>query len=105
MALLLPPLVFFLVYFCALHSPRHLRNATQSADPGDRRRMIGVAAAYTVLTLVAAALVWPWLAGNLASAATLETHLVRIVFIGLAALTWPHMIVVMLSERRGGMLS
>jgi Brp/Blh family beta-carotene 15,15'-monooxygenase len=102
LALLLPPLVFFLVYFCALHSPRHLRIAAQSADPGQRRRMMGIAAAYTALTLGAAALLWPWLAGGAASTATLESHLIRIVFIGLAALTWPHMIVVMLSERRRG---
>ena len=105
LALLLPPLVFFLVYFCALHSPRHLRIAAQSADTGQRRRMVGVAVGYTLLTLAAAAVLWPWFAGDAAAAPTLETHLIRIVFIGLAALTWPHMIVVMLSERRGRVIS
>ncbi len=101
LALLLPPLVYFLVYFCALHSPRHLRIAMQSAGPGQRHRLLGIAAGYSVLTLAAAVLSWPWLAGGIASAATLETHLLQIIFIGLAALTWPHMIVVMLSEKRG----
>lgn len=103
-ALLLPPLVFFLVYFCALHSPRHLRIAAQSADSGQRRQMAGVALIYTGLTVVAAVVVWVWLAGNAAPAPALEDNLIRIVFIGLAALTLPHMIVIMLSERRGTML-
>lgn len=100
LAWLLPPLVFFLVYFCALHSPRHLRKAVLSADAGQRRQMIGVAGVYTGLTLLAAALLWPWFAGDAAAPAALEDHLIRIVFIGLAALTWPHMVVVMLSEQR-----
>lgn len=100
-ALLLPPLIFFLVYFCALHSPRHLRIAARSADSGQRRQMAGVALIYTLLTLAVAAIAWPWLAGDAAPAAALEANLIRILFIGLAALTLPHMIVVMLSEQRG----
>ncbi len=100
-ALLLPPLVFFLVYFCALHSPRHLRTAAQSADSNRRRQMTGVALAYTLLTVAAAAVAWPWIAADFASASTPEAPLIRILFVGLAALTLPHMIVVMLSERSG----
>ncbi|MDP5065117.1 MAG: Brp/Blh family beta-carotene 15,15'-dioxygenase [Haliea sp.] len=99
-ALLLPPLVFFLVYFCALHSPRHLRNAARSAVSGQRQQMVGVALIYTGLTVVAAAFVWPWLAEAGMPTATLENNLLRLVFIGLAALTLPHMIVVMFSEQR-----
>ncbi len=101
LALLLPPLVFFLVYFCALHSPRHLRLAARSADSIRRRQMAGVALIYTVLTLAAAAIAWSWLAAGPAPASAPEASLIRIVFIGLAALTLPHMIVVMLSEQRG----
>ena len=99
-ALLLPPLVFFLLYFCALHSPRHLRIAAQSADSSRRRQMAGVALIYTFLTVLAAAFAWPWLAGDVAAAAAPEANLIRILFIGLAALTVPHMIVVMLSEQK-----
>lgn len=101
LALLLPPLVFFLVYFCTLHSPRHLRIAAQSADSCQRRRMTGVALIYTLLTLAVAAIAWPWLGGSVASSSAPEATLVRMLFIGLAALTWPHMVVVMLSKRRG----
>lgn len=99
LALLLPPLVYFIVYFCALHSLRHLRIAARDADAGSRRRMTGVALLYTALTLLAAALAWPWLAATGASASVPGTDLLRLVFIGLAALTLPHMLVVMLSER------
>lgn len=99
LALLLPPLVYFIVYFCALHSLRHLRLAASDADASSRRRMAGVALLYTVLTLVAAALAWPWLADARAQAPAPEAGLLQLVFIGLAALTLPHMIVVMLSER------
>ncbi len=99
LALLLPPLVYFIVYFCALHSLRHLRIAARDADADSRRRMAGVALLYTTLTLMAAALAWPWLTPTGAPASVPGTDLLRLVFIGLAALTLPHMLVVMLSER------
>lgn len=99
LALLLPPLVYFIVYFCALHSLRHLRIAAGEAEASSRRRMAGVALLYTVLALVLAALAWPWLAAAGATDPTADAKLLKLVFIGLAALTLPHMLVVMLSER------
>ena len=98
LALLLPPLPYFIVYFCALHSLRHLRLAALGADAVARRRMAGVAAAYTVATLLLAAAAWPWLAGLGSPAQAPAAHLLKLVFIGLAALTLPHMLVVMRSE-------
>ena len=95
LALLLPPLVYFIVYFCALHSLRHLRMAARDADTASRWRMAGVASLYTLLTLVAAMAAWPWLAS---ATSTPDGDLLRLVFIGLAALTLPHMLVVMRSE-------
>ena len=99
LAVLLPPLVYFVVYFCALHSLRHLRIAVGEADPSSRGTIAGVALLYTVLTLVLAALVWPWLAAAGTLVHTADAELLKLVFIGLAALTLPHMLVVMLSER------
>ena len=100
LALLLPPLVFFLVYFCALPSPRDLRLAARAADSRQRRRMAVVALVYTALTVVAGAVAWYWLAGDAASANAPDAQLLKILFIGLAALTWPHMALIFLSERR-----
>lgn len=104
LALLLPPLAYFIVYFCALHSLRHLRHAALGADAGARRRMAAVALAYTLLTLALAALAWPWLAGAGEGLPAPGTPLAQLVFIGLAALTLPHMLVVMHAERRSGAL-
>ena len=99
LALLLPPLLFFIVYFCALHSLRHLRHAALGADAGARRRMAGVAVGYTLLALVLAAVAWPWLARAGDARPVPGTPLAQLVFIGLAALTLPHMLVVMHAER------
>lgn len=97
LALLLPPLVYFIVYFCALHSVRHLRLAAAGAAPNARRHMGWVALLYTALTLLAAAAVWLWL--PTAEPQPWSADLLRLVFIGLAALTLPHMLVVMHAER------
>jgi Brp/Blh family beta-carotene 15,15'-monooxygenase len=97
LALLLPPLAYFTVYFCALHSPRHLRLAAVGVAASARRRMAGVALLYTVLTVLVATLAWPWWVN--ASAPTWSADLQRLVFIGLAALTVPHMAVVMHAEQ------
>ncbi len=97
LALLLPPLVYFIVYFCALHSLRHLRIAARDADARSRRRMVRVALVYTVLALLAAAAAWPWLASG---TAVPQAGVLKLVFIGLAALTLPHMLVVMWFEHR-----
>jgi Brp/Blh family beta-carotene 15,15'-monooxygenase len=97
LAVLLPPLVYFIVYFCALHSPRHLRLAAAAAAPDVRRRMTQVALLYTALSLLAATVAWLWLSS--AGTQAWSGDLLRIVFIGLAALTLPHMLVVMHAER------
>lgn len=96
-ALVLPPLVYFIVYFCALHSLRHLRVAARDADARSRWSMAGVALLYTALTVLAAAVAWPWLVSGASTTASADS-LLRLVFIGLAALTLPHMLVVMWSE-------
>jgi Brp/Blh family beta-carotene 15,15'-monooxygenase len=97
LALLLPPLVYFIVYFCALHSPRHLRLAAAGTSRKDRRRMISVAVLYTALSLLLLAVAWPWL--REASGQAWSSDLLRLVFVGLAGLTLPHMLVVMHAER------
>jgi len=95
---LLPPLAYFVVYFCFLHSPRHLRQAAAGANAHTRRRLLAVIALYTALALFCFASASPWLA-DIASPRW-DDDLVRIVFIALAALTVPHMCVMALAARR-----
>lgn len=83
----LPPLVFFVCYFCLLHSPRHLLETAR--EVGLRRpRAILTAVTPTVgAALVFAALLWRFLPAHESSG-----RILQIVFIGLAALTVPHML-------------
>lgn len=95
LALLAPPLMFFIVYFCALHSARHLREGFSEEHGHGRRLTLLVVAAYTLAPLALAA---AFLVGT-AGTAALDEQLLRVVFIGLAALTVPHMALVTLGDR------
>jgi Brp/Blh family beta-carotene 15,15'-monooxygenase len=86
-----PPLVGFAIYFCLVHTPRHVRSILSSVSSGmSRRLMVSQAVLFTVASWVAGGLAF-WL---LLGAETAEAALMRVVFIGLAALTVPHMILV-----------
>jgi Brp/Blh family beta-carotene 15,15'-monooxygenase len=93
LALIAPPLVFFAIYFCALHSARHLRKGFAAENRG--RLTIGIAVLYTIVPILAAV-------GVLFAASrgpSLDATLLQIVFIGLAGLTVPHMILVALDAK------
>jgi Brp/Blh family beta-carotene 15,15'-monooxygenase len=93
LALVAPPLVFFAIYFCALHSARHLREGFAAESRG--RLTVGIALIYTIVPILAAA---GFLFASSQSAA-LDAQLLQVVFIGLAGLTVPHMILVALDAR------
>lgn len=95
LALLAPPLMFFIVYFCALHSARHLREGFREENGHGRGLTLLVVAAYTLAPLALAAMLLVGTAGT----AALDEQLLRVVFIGLAALTVPHMALVTLGDR------
>jgi Brp/Blh family beta-carotene 15,15'-monooxygenase len=89
-----PPLVAFAVYFCGWHSVRHVlelsyRPLGNGAVPG-LGGFARAAAPLTALTLVGAAIAAFWIAG---SATQLGEVIAPVVFIGLSALTLPHMVV------------
>lgn len=96
-AWLLPPLVFFGLYFCSLHSPRHFLTLWRSFDA--RRASALCAAAYTGLAAMAAAIAWAMAATTTPDMSQVSAASVQIVFMGLAALTAPHMIVTTLADR------
>ncbi len=95
LALLAQPLMFFIVYFCALHSARHLREGFREEQGHGRRLTVLIVATYTLAPLLmAGAFLWAT-----AGTASLDEQLLRVVFIGLAALTVPHMALVTLGDR------
>ena len=86
----LPPLMYFAVYFCALHSVRHF-TATMRVIADGRRAMAVAVTLSAMVTLIA---LFVLLYGSVAQVVDLTDQIIRIVFIGLAALTVPHMILV-----------
>jgi Brp/Blh family beta-carotene 15,15'-monooxygenase len=86
-ALLLHPLVFFTCYFALLHSPRHLLETAQGLGITSLKRIYLVTLPVLLATLLLAGLAY-WLLPPIGIAA----RVLRIVFIGLAALTVPHML-------------
>lgn len=86
-ALITPPLIYFVIYFCGLHSPRHfLVTASQlGLTPAQGlRAAMPIMAATLLLSALGAVAVYTF-------AATFERATLQLVFIGLAAVTVPHM--------------
>lgn len=96
LAVFATPLVYFAIYFCLLHSPRHLRATIALAPASERRSLIGQALVYTLATLALAALV----AALLLPSGDLSGTVLKTLFIGLAALTVPHMLLMLWTERK-----
>lgn len=91
-ALLLPPLLFFITYFCFLHSPRHLIHVARGLGP---KTIAAAASVFTLITVVGAIIAFSFMAP-----ATLEDQIIRTVFVGLAILTVPHMLLIEFASRR-----
>ncbi len=89
LAVVVHPLVSFALYFSLWHSPRHLI----SLDV-DRRAVLPTVAA-TAATLASAALVWRFVEPSTQVAT-------QVIFIGLAGLTAPHLVVTELLRSRTG---
>ena len=88
LAFLTPPLIFFSVYFCLLHSPRHILNVIEVLKPNIRSLLIyGIT--FTLLSLVII-----FAAVESRTAIQSSAVLTQAIFIGLFCLTVPHMFVV-----------
>ena len=89
LAVVATPLVSFTVYFCSMHSPRHLLRTLGHARMYSTKRLLAIAIGPLLGVVVLL----------LGSSALLEqtapdAKLIQIIFIGLAALTVPHMVLV-----------
>lgn len=101
LALIAPPLIFFALYFCALHSARHLRHGF-AEERGSGRLAVLIIVVYTAVPIVAVGILTAVFAGDFAPGGSLAGGwIIRLVFIGLAALTVPHMMVIAVGELRG----
>jgi beta-carotene 15,15'-dioxygenase len=89
-----PPLTAFTLYFCAMHSPRHiLRTRAHLPAALDRHPM--APALWPMLAVFTGVGAIAWLTSHVA----LEAWLMQLVFVGLAALTLPHMVLLEWARR------
>lgn len=96
LALAVPPLVFFAVYFAGLHSPRHGIEVMAAFPRRDRRFAVAAMVLTTLATFAWAAVAW-WL---MRPVVTPDVATLRLVFVGLFVLTVPHMALCALTDRR-----
>jgi Brp/Blh family beta-carotene 15,15'-monooxygenase len=82
---LLPPILAFAVYFCLMHSARHLIRSHAFFGELNARLFIMALVLPTLAVIIMACGVWMF-----TTTRTFESDLIRMVFIGLAALTFPH---------------
>ncbi|RUO42041.1 hypothetical protein CWE22_07820 [Pseudidiomarina aestuarii] len=85
-AFIFHPLIYFALFFAFSHSPTHLRNQWRRLEAEHRKYAIWVLLGLTVAPVVAAILIGTQLTFDWSQSA------LALVFIGLAALTMPHMI-------------
>jgi len=107
LAYLLPPLVSFALYFCLWHSRSHMQRIWRNIAPEQRQQSAREAVIYSLLAYAAAAIYFLWQTSSssaLVSAvapvsavtpvSAVAPALLQLTFIGLAALTVPHMLLV-----------
>lgn len=86
-ALLLPPLIAFAIFFCGLHSPRHMAAAMDEAGALGNRQKLAIIIAVTLLSFGLGALLF----AN-QGAIGVEANIIRTAFILISILTVPHFI-------------
>lgn len=93
---LMPPLAGFALYFCCVHTPRHVRRILRSlAASSPPLPVYKTTVGLTLATWLAGGVCLALLSGGASfSEASLPEASLQVVFIGLAALTVPHMILI-----------
>ena len=89
LAFVAPPLLAFTLFFCGMHGARHILRAVRYSGR-DSWRFLGLVALLPMIGVgLGSAAAWYFLQD-----APLDARVVQIVFVGLAALTVPHMVLV-----------
>ena len=86
-----PPLVGFAFYFCFVHSARHLQTIVDILGATASKPAILIQALVFTLASWGAGAAAFW---SLSGVGSVDAALLRVVFIGLAALTLPHIVLV-----------
>ncbi len=86
-ALVLPPLAGFAVFFCGLHSPRHLAEALRQSGPASNGKKAIIGGAVLAFSFAMAVVIF--LADRTAS---VDANIIRTAFVLLSILTVPHFI-------------
>ena len=86
LAVLAPPLIAFTVFFCFMHSARHILRTLNYFAQTSPYKILAAAFTPMLLTFALAGVAWFGLAHI-----SLDARVLQIVFVGLAALTVPHM--------------
>ena len=93
LAIFTPPLLAFTVYFCAMHSARHLIRSIQFLENTPKTAIFSSLIIPTLIVFAVGYMVWK----NM-PVSSIDSSLIKIIFVTLAALTVPHM---MLLEKSG----
>jgi Brp/Blh family beta-carotene 15,15'-monooxygenase len=86
------PLLHFGLYFCLLHSPKHLHDVSEKLNVKVVKAMV-ISLPFVFLTILLAAGLYSWFTAQ-GNAVELTTVLLRWVFIGLFGLTMSHMLLI-----------
>jgi len=89
LAVVAPPLLAFTLFFCGMHSARHILRTIDYSGTFSRPLLVLSALLPMIGVLVIAVVAWEFLKGK-----SVDERIVQVVFVGLAALTVPHMALV-----------
>lgn len=89
LALVAPPLFSFTIFFCGMHSARHILRTIDYSGRASTRVLLLAALLPMAGVMAFSAAAWHFLKDT-----PLEARVVQIIFVGLAALTVPHMLLV-----------
>jgi Brp/Blh family beta-carotene 15,15'-monooxygenase len=99
LAVLAPPLISFTVFFCAMHSARHILRTINYSGNSSLGLILGAMSLPMLGVLLASATAWHFLDGM-----PINGAIIQLVFVGLAALTVPHMALVERVRLQGWMV-
>lgn len=84
-----PPLLGFTLFFCGMYSARHVIRTLDYSHEGNLISLLRIAYWPMVITVAADTVAW-WLFDEI----PIDTRIAQLLFVGLASLTVPHMVVI-----------